>query len=201
MTTAAPLPWLPEAQALVARAAAGDAEAAGRVASLARTWILRLAAQYLPHRDDAEDVAQDVVITVMRSVGGVRDPERLRSWLASVTLNQVRASYRRWTREADLLRRAGAVQPVDDVAPGRVSSLAGYRVDLLDGMERLPPHKAFALGLRQLGLDYPDVAAEMSQPERLAELFPQPRTEPVPEGSVRRWVKEARDELLRSIGD
>lgn len=200
MTTGTPLPWLPEAQALVVAASAGDAEAAGRVATLARTWILRLAAQYLPHRDDAEDVAQDVAITVMRSVGGVRDPERLRSWLASVTLNQVRASYRRWTREADLLRRASASQSADDVAPGRVSSLAGYRVDLLDGMERLPAHKAFALGLRQLGLEYPVVAAEMSQPDRLAELFPG-RLDPVPEGSVRRWVKEARDELMRSIGD
>ena len=197
MTTLS-LPWLPEAQALVPLAAAGDAEAAGRVASLARTWVLRMAAQYFPHRDDAEDVAQDVSITVIRSVGGVRDPERLRSWLASVTHNQVRASYRRWTREADLLRRAGAEQAIDDTAPGRVSSLAGYRVDLLDGMERLPPHKAFALGLRQLGLDYPDIATEMSQPVRLAELLPR-RTQPVPEGSVRRWVKEARDELLRSI--
>jgi RNA polymerase sigma-70 factor, ECF subfamily len=48
----------------------------------------RVAFSVLRHRQDAEDVAQEVLLKALRSLRDLRDPERLRPWL-------VRASFRR----------------------------------------------------------------------------------------------------------
>jgi DNA-directed RNA polymerase specialized sigma24 family protein len=151
-----------------------------------------------PYRGDADDVTQNVCLVVLRTVGQLRDPTRIRSWLAAVTLNEVRSFYRRQSREAERIRRAAGARPVDGAAAERTSVIGGLRVDLLDGLESLPRHHAFALGLRQLGVGYEEITAELSRPDRLRTLFDD-RTQPVPIGSVKRWVSEARVRLTASL--
>ncbi|MFV0524763.1 MAG: RNA polymerase sigma factor [Acidimicrobiales bacterium] len=186
--------WWAVAQDLAARAVAGNQAAAGDLAAHVRPWILRLAGSQFPYRGDGEDVAQNVSISIIRRIGGLRDVTRLRSWLAALTFNEVRSFYRRRQAESDRLHRAHGGRLPSEEAIERTSVLGGLRVDLLDGLDRLSRPEAFALGLRQLGIGYREIAAEMSTPERLQELFDSSRG-PVPEGTVKRWVKNARDQL------
>ncbi|MFV0259810.1 MAG: RNA polymerase sigma factor [Acidimicrobiales bacterium] len=175
--------WWAGATDLAGRAVAGDRQAAGDLAAHVRPWILRLAGTQFPYRGDAEDVAQNVSVAIIRRVDGLRDITRLRSWLATLTFNEVRTFYRRQQAESARLYRANGGRLPSEEAPERTSVLGGLRVDLLDGLERLPRAAAFALGLRQLGVGYAEIAAEMSTPERLEELFGSERG-PVPEGTV-----------------
>lgn len=192
MTAAIDSPgWWERAIELAERATGGDTRAASDLTAHVRPWVFRLAARQFPYLGDADDVTQDVCIAVFRTIDRLRHPDRLRAWLASVTLNEVRRFYRHRTREAERLRRAATASPRTGAAPERTSVLGGFRVDYLDTIEQLPKHKAFALGLRQLGLSYEEIAAEISRPERLIELFDD-RTEPIPVGTVKRWVSEAR---------
>jgi RNA polymerase sigma factor (sigma-70 family) len=189
--------WWRRARELAAGAASGDRGAASDLASFVRPWVFRLAARQFPYEGDADDVAQNVSIAVLRSIGNLRDPSRVRSWLAAVTLNEVRGFYRRQRREAVKLEEVSGYRAPDLAAADRTSVLGGYRVDLLDGLSRLPRHEAFALGLRQLGLPYEEIAAEMSLPDRLSTLFDDGRG-PVPVGSAKRWVSNARSQLRAS---
>ena len=44
---------------------------------------------------DVDDVVQDTMFRVIRGIDSLREPERLRSWLVAVTINQIREHYRR----------------------------------------------------------------------------------------------------------
>lgn len=161
----------------LARAASrGQTDAASDLAGHVRPWVHRLAAAQFPYNGDAEDVAQNVSITVMKRSGDIRKPERLRSWLAAVTLNEVRRFYRVQSQESARLMRANDGRVPADVAPDRTSVLGGMRVDLLDAVEELTPDQATAFGIRQFGVPYDEIAAQMDAPV----------------GSVKRWVNEAR---------
>jgi RNA polymerase sigma factor (sigma-70 family) len=43
---------------------------------------------------DVDDVVQETMIRVMRSIGDLRDPQAFRSWLVAIAMRQVRDSYR-----------------------------------------------------------------------------------------------------------
>ena len=191
--------WWARAIALAEKATTGDTRAASDLTAHVRPWVFRLAARQFPYRGDADDVTQDVCIAVFRTIDRLRHPDRLRSWLASVTLNEVRRFYRHRTRDAERIQRAAAASPPTAAAPERTSVLGGFRVDFLDTIEQLPSHKAFALGLRQLGLSYDEIAGEMSLPERMDQLLPD-RSDPVPVGTAKRWVSEARTVMEEGMG-
>jgi RNA polymerase sigma-70 factor (ECF subfamily) len=67
------------------------------------TLAFRVAYSVLRHRQDAEDVAQEVLLKALRSLRDLRDPERLRPWLVRVAfrraLDHRRAEMRRAHRE------------------------------------------------------------------------------------------------------
>ena len=67
------------------------------------TLAFRVAFSVLRHREDAEDVAQEVLLKALRSLRDLRDPERLRPWLVRATfrraLDHRRADVRRAHRE------------------------------------------------------------------------------------------------------
>lgn len=161
---------------LADRASAGNAAAVSELAGHVRPWVDRLASAQFPYNGDAEDVAQNVCIIVMKKSVDIRKPERLRSWLAAITLNEVRRFYRVQGQESARLHRANNGRIPDDIAPERTSVLGGMRVDLLDAVEDLTSDQAMAFGMRQFGVPYDEIAVQMDAPV----------------GSVKRWVNEAR---------
>ena len=64
-----------------------------------RDMVFRLAYTYMRDAADADDVAQDVFVKLLRRDGSFESDEHLRNWLVRVTINQCRSLFRRpWRR-------------------------------------------------------------------------------------------------------
>jgi RNA polymerase sigma-70 factor (ECF subfamily) len=74
---------------------------AGDSSALAETWrrfgplVLRLARRALGSAAEAEDIAQEVFYRVFRKANSMRDPERLKSFIYSVTVRALQTELRR----------------------------------------------------------------------------------------------------------
>ena len=81
-----------------------------------RAWgatVYRLALNQTRSPQDADDVAQDVFLSLLRDPTDFRDDEHLKAWLICVTVNRCRALHRSaWRRRVDA---------TDESAPGRWS--------------------------------------------------------------------------------
>lgn len=151
---------------LALRAAAGDARALEDLLRAIQSDVLRRCGRFLPHREDAEEAAQDVLLQVARGIGGFHGRSRFSTWLYVVVANASRQTYRR-------LKRQAAEQLVPDSAPDRpdprtTSVIAGSRLDLLDALERLEveaPALVEPLVYRDLcGLEYAEIAQRLDLP-------------------------------------
>src|SRR4051812_44059066 len=77
--------------------------------------VYNLARRLLGNEADAEDVTQDVLLQVVRKLGGFRGESGLFTWLHRVTVNAALALRRRHSRRADLCPAA----PLDGWAEER----------------------------------------------------------------------------------
>lgn len=84
-------------------------------------------------REDVEDVTQDVLIAVSRSIGAFRGDARFTTWLATVARNTAVAHLRR-KREALSLDEVAAQSDGQ-----RLSSMIATRAALRSAVERLEP--------------------------------------------------------------
>src|SRR5207253_3230020 len=58
-------------------------------------YVAAVALRLIGRDDEVDDVVQEVFLTALRKLGGLRDPEAIRGWLATVT---VRVAGRRLRR-------------------------------------------------------------------------------------------------------
>jgi RNA polymerase sigma-70 factor (ECF subfamily) len=150
---------------LAQQAAAGDADALDQLLRAIAPGVLRHCARFLPHRQDAEEACQDVLVKVATRISTFEGRSRFSTWLYEVTANQARQTYRS-------LRRRASEQALPVLAerpdPRTTSVIAGSRLDLLDALERLEaqhPQNVAAFVLRDLcDLEYADIAAHLDQP-------------------------------------
>ncbi len=98
---------------LVAMAAGGDRAAFSALVERHYGYVFRLAWRLTGDRGDAEDVAQEVCVSMARAIGGYRGSGALTTWLYAMTLNASRDLARRSRRE-DLKARALATQVLVD---------------------------------------------------------------------------------------
>ena len=80
--------------ALLERLQAGDEQALADLASQYGSKIYQLAFRYLRNKEDAEEVAQDVLFRVYRKVGAFRGDSALSSWIYRITFNQAMSRLR-----------------------------------------------------------------------------------------------------------
>jgi len=90
---------------LVGRMRAGDGSAVSDLASLYGPRIQQLAFRYLKNWEDAEEVAQDVLLKVFRKIDAFRGDAALSSWIYRITFNTAMsrlrtATYQRAQAEA-----------------------------------------------------------------------------------------------------
>jgi len=74
-------------QLLIAGLQAGDQTSLRHLAELYGPRIHQLAMRYMKNREDAEEVAQDVLMKVYRKVGSFRGDSALSSWIYRITFN------------------------------------------------------------------------------------------------------------------
>jgi RNA polymerase sigma-70 factor (ECF subfamily) len=80
---------------LAKKARKGDRAAFDGLVDLFWADIYRLIFFRISHQMDAEDLAQEVFLKAYRNIDSLSDPERFKSWLYSIALNQITDHYRR----------------------------------------------------------------------------------------------------------
>jgi RNA polymerase sigma-70 factor (ECF subfamily) len=93
----------------------------------------------LGNRDDAADVAQDVALDVLRSLGRLRDPAAFDAWVRKIAVRHAVRARRR--------RPAVAAHVAEDSVIDR-DLLIASRAALSRALAELPPRQAIALALR-----------------------------------------------------
>jgi RNA polymerase sigma factor (sigma-70 family) len=177
----------PGLDGLARRAARGDGAALDELLRRIQPDVLRRCRRFLPHREDAEEACQDVLLQVARNIGGFEGRARFSTWLYVVVANCARQTYRGLKRRAAEL--AAAEPPADRLDPRTTSVIAGSRIDLLDALEELERRRAALvppLVLRDLcQMPYADIADHLG----------------LPLGTVKSRVHEARKHLQDALAE
>ena len=138
---------------------------AGRPAAAAALWnaygslVYRIAERALGSSHDAEDITQDVFLSLFRKLGGLRDPGALRSFIISVTIRKVKSKLRgRRLRRWVGLTEGGQLPDLPSRGIDADQALTRF-YSLLD---RLSVEDRMAFVLRRVdGMPLDDVAAAM----------------------------------------
>lgn len=80
-----------------------------------RDVVFRIALTYLRDRADADDIAQDVFLKLLKSDGHFESWEHLRRWLIRVTINECKSLFRKpWRRVEDIENLADSLSAAQD---------------------------------------------------------------------------------------
>ena len=163
----------------VAMAAAGDQAAFARIVDAYYADTMRVAFVVAGgDREVAEDAVQTAWSIAWQKLGSLRDPERLKPWLLTVTANEARQIARRRYRQPVVEIDVAAAVPA---GPDPSSLVA--EVDLRRALVHFAPDDRSLLALRYVaGLDSSEIAALTHRPAssvrgRLAVLLARLRKE------------------------
>jgi RNA polymerase sigma-70 factor (ECF subfamily) len=149
----------------LARARGGDAAALDRLLTQLRPAVLRRCARFLPCRLDAEEAAQDALVSISTKLDSFAGTGSFQGWVAVIASNSARSTYRSLKRRSAEV--AVEVLP-EGYDPRTTSVIAGSRVDLmeaLDELEHARPQLVEAFVLRDLGtLPYEEIAELLGVP-------------------------------------
>ncbi|AZO06569.1 MULTISPECIES: sigma-70 family RNA polymerase sigma factor [unclassified Mesorhizobium] len=149
---------------LLARIAAGSQAALSALMARHGRGLRTFATRYLGHAADAEDVVQEVFVTVWKQAARF-DPGRARAstWLYRITANRCidqrrRRALRNFFGLDDVAEEPAALEANAETATAARQELAIVR----DGLSRLPERQRMALLLRAVGeLDIGAIAEVM----------------------------------------
>ena len=168
---------------LINRLRARDESAVADLAALYRPKIHQLAFRYTRNTEDAEEVAQDVLLKVYQKIGTFRGDAALSSWIYRITFNTVMSRLRaRHASRPDLSADRLATTPQTNFAtseppPAQVadwSSLADDRImraelrrKLVQALKDLPPIYRVPVLLRDIhGLSTEEASAVLRVKEQ-----------------------------------
>jgi RNA polymerase sigma factor (sigma-70 family) len=156
--TLGPDPTPTEAE-LVERARRGDAAAIEDLLGLVRPLVLSRCSRFLPHLDDAEDAAQDALVSIAQHIGSYSGVGSFRGWVTVIASNSARTTYRRLRRRWVENGVGELPEPAD---PRTTSVVAGTRLDMMEALTQLEqrhPRTVEPFVLRDLGaLSYAEIA-------------------------------------------
>ena len=135
---------------LIEQLQSGNELAAAELAATYRARIYQLALRYVKNHEDAEEVAQDVLMKIYRSVGSFRGDAALTSWIYRITFNASISHLRRMRA-----RRVGRLLSLDldrresDIhAPHEAIADSGEPID--ERLVRSQLRRQLASAVRQL---------------------------------------------------
>ena len=162
----------------VADAVAGDAMAFARIVRAHHDDMARVCHLICGDADLAQDAAQAAWPIVWRRLGGLRDPDKLRSWLISVAANEARQLMRR--------RRRDRVVPLYVADVGSSQTDPSWRASddvLVAAIRRLPVEDRSLIAMRYVaGFDATEIGRSLGMSAsgvrtRLSRLVARLRTE------------------------
>lgn len=156
---------------LIARAKEGDATAFGELVKLHQQRVFRTAMGILHHREDAEEIAQDVFVQAFRSLHHFRGDAAFSTWLYRITLHAGLNLYRQrkrsrfWTGLTDLFSA-----PAGDKDPGIMIDEVSEKALIRRAIDSLPQKQRMAFVLaRYEELSQKEVAAVLRTTEGAVE--------------------------------
>jgi len=123
---------------LVRLAQGGSDDALARLVTMCRPVVARSARRYVSARSDVEDVTQDVLLELCRSVTRIREPDHVLGWLRRVTAH---AAFR--MRQSS--NRLAPRETIDDVASADSAEDSG-----LSALTRSSVHSSVRAALGRL---------------------------------------------------
>jgi RNA polymerase sigma-70 factor (ECF subfamily) len=132
---------------LVGAAREGEPEAVRALAHRACTLALRTGAVVLRSREEAQDVAQDVSVDVLRSLNRLREPAKFDAWVHRIAVRHARKAARRasWRRRRET--PLGGELEESQLAEGSTERVATRSV-LASALRELPQRQRLAIALR-----------------------------------------------------
>ena len=165
---------VPEADDLVRRAQAGDADAFDQLVRVFGKPMYNLAYRMTGNAADASDLSQEIFVKLHRSLGKFRWRSKFSTWLYALGSNTCRSGLRRLRRisSAEVVRldreseqddRPGRIELADPSAsPGRQAELADVRAHVEGAIAELPEAFRMVIVLRDLqGLEYEEIAQSL----------------------------------------
>lgn len=150
---------------LIAQARAGQPHALEDLLSAVRPLVLRRCSKFLPYRQDAEEAAQEALLTIATRLDDFTGRGSFQGWITVIASNQALQTYRS-------MKKRFSETTIDVIGerpdPRTTSVIAGTRIDLLDALEQLAqdhPTAVEAFVLRDLGtLSYEEIAGLTDTP-------------------------------------
>jgi RNA polymerase sigma factor (sigma-70 family) len=164
---------------LVRRCLRGDAASIQVLVERFQSDVLGLCIRMLHHRQDAEDVTQEVFLRVFRSLRRWDKTRPLKPWIMTIAVNRCRTWMVQRARRPELvayLHETAASAPVDDAAE-LAREIQAALADLREDYRLV-----FTL-FHEQGLPYEDIAEAVDKPV----------------GTVKTWLHRARLEVLERL--
>jgi RNA polymerase sigma-70 factor (ECF subfamily) len=149
---------------MIAAARGGDRVALNRLLTDARPRLLAVAMRVVRDRDDAEDVVQEALLKVCRSLTRFEGRAAFSTWLHRIVVNAALDRLRRHQSRRDRVadddeRDLTPVDNVDEQTPERVAESHETSAVVQDALARLSPAHRDVLVLREFeGESYRDLA-------------------------------------------
>ena len=111
---------------LLQRLQAGDDRALTELADAYRPKIFQLAFRYLKNQEDAEEVTQDVLFKVYRSVANFRGDSALSSWIYRITFNTAMSRLRTASYRQSQINGRHSISPEGDESSAAPRDVADW---------------------------------------------------------------------------
>jgi RNA polymerase sigma-70 factor, ECF subfamily len=157
---------------LVQQAINGDRDALRVVWEAHRRWVAAVLLAHGPREAEVDDLLQDVAVSVVSRIGGLRDPASFKPWLRAVALNAAHtAGRRRPSRAVRALARLGLVRDeASHTPPDDASESTDDGAKLMALASRLAEGYREPLLLRCVqGMSYREIGQVMGLPETTIE--------------------------------
>jgi RNA polymerase sigma-70 factor (ECF subfamily) len=167
--------------ALIEALKAGDPQAPRLLIERFQGVLFGLCLRMMGHRQDAEDVLQDVLLRALRGIGRFDSNRPLRPWLLGIAANRCRTALGRRARAS---RQLDAHDNHPDHRPG-IADPDDLASELERSLDRLRPEYRIVFTLyHEQGLPYDEIARVVGRPV----------------GTVKTWLHRARGELADDLG-
>jgi RNA polymerase sigma-70 factor (ECF subfamily) len=120
---------------LAAAAIAGEREAFRRLLDRHYDLIYRVAYRYVGSAADAEDIAQDVCVTLATKLARFRGRSLFSTWLVSIVINRCRDTLRRRKSSQALVEKYASLRAAEDADQADSDQRIGWLNDALQTLE------------------------------------------------------------------
>ena len=178
-------------KALVLAAMQGDKTAYAELYAQKAKNVYYIALKYVKNPQDAEDIAQEVLLSVLQNIGALKSPEYFDTWLYRLVINKCNEMHRIFNTKKRRVTMAAPLEEYENLPEDRLFFLpeeyaedAEKRSTVLEAVESLPTQRRIMVVLYYYeGLSYKEIAEVLG----------------VPMGTVTSGLSRAKETLLRKL--